>query len=103
MLRALVGLAAALALLGCGPSVDDRLSESYAKGYADGYEQGKLDGAAMERDNAARQSSYEESSIAPHVVVEKCGGGTVTLNGKSIRSGKTGCVRVWSDGRSESF
>ena len=82
----------------------DRFQEGYDAGYEDGSLQSKLIGEKQceERLEAEKRScrnlglSYGYSSGSS---TEVCGGGGVNLNGKHYEAGKTGCVRVFSDGR----
>jgi succinate dehydrogenase/fumarate reductase-like Fe-S protein len=46
-----------------------------------------------------RQSTYTSGISSTSV----CGGGGVEVNGKHHGAGKTGCVRVYSDGRIEKY
>lgn len=80
----------------------DRFDEGYAAGYAEASaavrktveEQCETKVRSCER----AASSYTPPSFSS-VTTEVCGGGGVTFNGKHYKPGKTGCVRVFSDGR----
>lgn len=88
-----------LSLLGC----KDRYQEGYEAGYADATDEVTQEMRAKcesEVSEAREEScSYSYSSV----VTETCGGAGVNFNGKYISPGKTGCVRVYSDGRIERY
>lgn len=77
----------------------DRYEEGYATGYEDGFAAGEKMGfekAMAQRDAESR--AIESYASTPHVRTEVCGGSGVNVNGKHYDGGKTGCVRVFSDG-----
>lgn len=84
----------------------DKYKEGYDEGYAAGVEitkrqlQDEFDRkvAQIERD-----SRYSSSSYSSVTSTEVCGGSGVNLNGKHYSGGKTGCVRVHSDGKVEKY
>jgi hypothetical protein len=87
-------------IVGC----KDKYQEGYDQGYAEGLYQGKRDAEKQceekidEEKKSCRDRSYS-SSYSSSYSTEVCGGGGVNLNGKHYEGGKTGCVRVYSDGR----
>lgn len=91
---------AAILLQGC----DDR----YAEGYQDGHDEAL---AEVERRIAEIEEYEDEQSEASYgggvnyrsVTTEVCGGGGVNVDGKHISPGKSGCVRVYSDGTTERY
>jgi hypothetical protein len=80
-------------LSGCS----DRYQEGYDAGYSDGAitTEKRLKREYEERLAEQKRDSFSYSSTS----VETCGGAGVTVNGKHYQGGKTGCVRVYSDGR----
>lgn len=84
----------ALALASCS----DRFDEGYRSGYASGYSAGEQAGIekALKKASEERRYNYEPSYSSSST--EVCGGGGVNVNGKHYSGGKTGCVRVMSDG-----
>ena len=90
-----------LLLSGC----EDQYQKGYTAGYAIGVSitQNKLNEVietqaekikALERPSRPSLSGYS---------TEVCGGGGVHANGIHHSAGKTGCVRVFSDGRVEKY
>ena len=83
--------------------------DKYQKGYETGYLEGvsvtekklkeiiELQEEKIRRQE--RQSTYSPGVSSTSV----CGGGGVEVNGKHHSAGKTGCVRVYSDGRIEKY
>lgn len=84
-------------LLGC----KDKYQEGYQIGYSDGVRsmESKLEESEKKLQDEKRKSQYSFSSVSTEV----CGGTGVNLNGKHYSGGKTGCVRVYSDGRVEKY
>ena len=88
-------------LAGC----EDKYQNGYDKGYADGVlateqklkEIIELQAKQIERIESRSTSNSGVSST------EVCGGGGVNVNGKHHSPGKTGCARVYSDGRVEKY
>lgn len=83
----------------------DRYQEGYQDGYSTAMSQvsnctTQLDRCEQEKKNNSYSSS---SSNFSSVTTEVCGGNGLTLNGKHVRPGKTGCVRAYSDGRVERY
>ena len=80
-------------LAGC----KDKYQEGYQIGYSDGVKsmEFKLDESEKKLQDEKRKSQQSFSSVSTEV----CGGSGVNLNGKHYSGGKTGCVRVYSDGR----
>lgn len=77
----------------------DRFDEGYAAGYADGSAAGEKTGfekAIAQREAESR--TIERYNSSTYVTTEVCGGSGVNVNGKHYPGGKTGCVRVLSDG-----
>ena len=89
-----------LLLVGC--------EDKYQKGYETGYLEGvsitekRLNELIQLQEEKIyrleRQSNYSSGVSSTSV----CGGG-VEVNGKHHSAGKTGCVRVYSDGRIEKY
>ncbi len=85
-------------------------SDKYEEGFQVGYAQGARDAEvkvraeleqkinALEREKSSSTSSYSSTTST-----EVCGGSGVNLNGKHYSGGKTGCVKVFSDGRVEKY
>jgi len=95
---------AAVLLQGC----EDR----YAEGYQDGYDEAlaaaesrfKMKVAALEEcEDEQSEAYYGGGASYRSVTTEVCGGAGVNLNGKHISPGKSGCVRVYSDGTIERY
>ena len=99
ILYSLIALSA-ISTLGC----KDRYQEGYDAGYAEGFSQAKFgvekrcEERLDEEKKSCRDISYS-SSYSSGYSTEVCGGAGVTANGKHHEGGKTGCVRVYSDGR----
>ncbi|MFZ2738406.1 MAG: hypothetical protein WBI20_06570 [Burkholderiaceae bacterium] len=87
-------------IVGC----KDRYQEGYDLGYAEGFSQAKIgvekrcEERLDEEKKSCRDRSYS-SAYSSGYSTEVCGGAGVTANGKHYDGGKTGCVRVYSDGR----
>lgn len=85
--------------------------DKYQKGYAEGYQRGYSEGASdtenrMNKEFDEKLSKQELDDLTTSYSVrstEVCGGGGVNVNGKHYSGGKTGCVRVYSDGRIEKY
>lgn len=98
MLFSLVGV------VGC----KDRYQEGYDAGYSEGFSRAKFgvekrcEERIEEEKNSCRDRSYSKRSSGAYLT-EVCGGAGVTANGKHYEGGKTGCVRVHSDGRVERY
>ena len=87
-----------LVLVGC----KDKYQEGYQVGYSDGVRsmESRLKESEEKLETLKRQSTnYSYSSVTTEV----CGGNGVNSNGKYYSGGKTGCVRVYSDGRVERY
>jgi hypothetical protein len=90
----------AVGLGGC----KDRYDEGYANGFLEGSAEATTRAELMctaKVENAKRDCSpaYSPQSYTTEV----CGGGGVNVRGKHYPSGKTGCVRVYGDGRVVSY
>lgn len=91
-------------LIGCDYRFQDGYDQGYAKGYTAGLQEAselaakRCDERVDALANSCRSARYSSS-----VSTQVCGGDGVTLNGKHYPGGKTGCVRVYSDGRVERF
>jgi hypothetical protein len=97
----LFGVMVLFLLAGC----TDKYQEGYQEGYAQGARETEVRvRAEYEQKMEALQSdaSYAPSYTAT-VSTEVCGGNGVNLNGKHYSGGKTGCVRVLSDGKVEKY
>lgn len=87
----------------------DRYDEGYWAGYAAALAEAQptTDGlkAALDQCETAKGDAYSTGAgnILRSVTTQVCGGGGVTLNGNHVRPGKTGCVRVFSDGSVERY
>ena len=87
---------------------EDRYDEGYRAGYADA---DAVAESRIESQKAALAVCEEERSEAIYdtganyrsVTTTVCGGGGVNVSGKHISPGKTGCVRVYSDGTTERY
>ena len=79
----------------------DKFQEGYESGYADGTNatEQRLKKEYEEKISDLERKSRNSFSVTSTSV---CGGG-VNLNGKYYSGGKTGCVRVYSDGRVEKY
>lgn len=109
MLR-LVPIAMILALAaGCEDRLETRYREGVRAGYADGYNKGRLEGHRQGRLEAEKECDSRSSSHGGHsysggtVVAEVCGGGGVNVGTQHYSGGKTGCVRVYGDGRVDRY
>jgi hypothetical protein len=89
-----------ISTLGC----KDRYQEGYDAGYADGFSKAKIgvekrcEEKLEEEKRSCRDKTYSFGYSGGYST-EVCGGGGLTANGKHYEGGKTGCVRVHSDGR----
>jgi hypothetical protein len=102
-----------LALLALGIMVisgcSDRYKEEYERGYQAGYTDGLNDAgkeceARLEDERSTCYSRMGSLSRSPSFTsTEVCGGGGVNVNGKHYPGGKTGCVRVFSNGKVERY
>ena len=92
-----ISLLLPIILLGC----KDKYQEGYQIGYSDGVRsmESKLEESEKKLQDEKRKSQRTFSSVSTEV----CGGSGVNLNGKHYSGGKTGCVRVYSDGRIEKY
>lgn len=92
------------AIAGC----KDRFQEGYEAGYSDGLSDGtdsaenKCTEKVEEEKKACRDQSYL-TDTSSEVTTEVCGDAGVNANGKHYSGGKTGCVRVYSDGRVDRY
>jgi hypothetical protein len=97
----LVLISLAMCLTGCGKKYEEGLQEGYARGAADAEARvrGELEPqiASLKQQYSSSVSSLQISSTS------SCGGSGINLNGKYYSGGKTGCVRVYSDGRVERY
>ncbi len=84
-------------------SCKDRYKEGYDAGYEEGFSQASIVGEKgcnerlKEEKGACSNKSYS-SGYSSEYSTAVCGGG-VNVNGKHYDGGKTGCVRVYNDGR----
>jgi len=82
-----------LFLVGC----KDKFDEGYRAGYSNGVLvteeklQKEYDEKIKKLENSNREFSISSTSV--------CGGGGVTVGSKHYEGGKTGCVKVYSDGK----
>lgn len=94
-------VAAAFLLAACS----DRYDEGYRLGYAAGRTD-MLQVATQCEQRLQDERRRIDSALfdaEPSVATTVCGGAGVNLNGKHIAPGKTGCVRVLSDGTVERY
>ena len=96
-------------LAACKNPLKAARSESYSSGYDDGYAQGQKAGydagyaqGHSEGEREGRYATLYDYSSAV-TTVEVCGGGGTNVGKKYVPPGKTGCVRVYSDGRYERY
>lgn len=85
----------------------DRYEEGFQKGFADGFDQATaihntICSEKIEEEKRVCNAGNDFSSSFDGYSTEVCGGG-VNVNGKYHSGGKTGCVRVFSDGRIERY
>lgn len=104
MIRVSVTATLAALLIGCA----DKYTEGHEAGYQSGYRQGFDDAnkqatAACEERLRRERRECSEASSPTYSSTEVCGGGGVNVSGKHYPPGKTGCVRVHSDGRIERY
>ena len=84
-------------------------ADRYQEGYTAGYEAGAAAARAREvaqceekqREQERQRTLFESPSAA--VTTEVCGGAGVNVNGRHVSGGKSGCVRVFDDGRVERY
>lgn len=100
-----LGAVALPLLVGCSGGYDD----GYQAGFAAGFRSRDEEVAALREqgencDSSGSSYSFGDSSAyTGAVVTEVCGGGGVNVGKKHYAPGKTGCVRVFSDGRVERY
>ena len=79
--------------------------DKFDEGYQSGYINGVYDTEQrLKKEHEEKISELERKNRNSYSVTstEVCGGG-VNLNGKYYSGGKTGCVRVYSNGRVEKY
>lgn len=81
-------------LAGC----NDRYEEGYRMGYSEGRSAGYAEAKKAAEEEQERRQRMTSAFSASSVATQVCGGGGVTVNGRHHSPGKTGCVRVLSDG-----
>jgi succinate dehydrogenase/fumarate reductase-like Fe-S protein len=90
-----------LLLVGC--------EDKYQKGYENGYLEGvsvtekKLNEVIELLEEKIKRQERQSTYTSGISSTSVCGGGGVEVNGKHHGAGKTGCVRVYSDGRIEKY
>jgi hypothetical protein len=91
-------IASLFILSGC----KDKFQEGYQSGYIDGAYDTEL---KLKKEYEIKISELERKNQNSFSVTstEVCGGSGVNLNGKHYSGGKTGCVRVYSNGRVERY
>lgn len=99
----LVWVICSLFFVGC----TDRYEEGFQKGFADGFEQATAIQNTICSEKIDKQKRFcstasEFSLGSGGYSTEVCGGG-VNVDGKYHKGGKTGCLRVFSDGRVERY
>jgi hypothetical protein len=77
--------------------------------YQEGYQSGYIDGAnateqklKLQYEDKLSELELRNNNYFSVTSTEVCGGG-VNLNGKYYSGGKTGCVRVYSNGKVEKY
>ena len=82
-----------LLIVGC----KDKYQEGYQVGFSEGVmaTEAKLRQEYEEKIKRIEESNRQYSVTSTSV----CGGGGVNVSGKHYEGGKTGCVKVYSDGR----
>ena len=79
------------------------------RGYAEGYDYGvavtekRLNDLIELQAEKIRRLERQSTTYSGAYSTEVCGGNGVNVNGKHHSAGKTGCVRVYSDGRIEKY
>lgn len=92
-----------IALSGCS----DRYQEGYEQGFSDATTQAtavaeqKCQETIEQEMRSCRAAITNE--VSSYVQTTVCGGGGVNVGKRHYASGKTGCVRVFSDGRVEQY
>jgi hypothetical protein len=88
-------------LAGC----EDKYQKGYDKGYADGVAvtEIKFNELMQQEKDKVKSLERQSNSYSNSYSTEVCGGNGVDVNGKHHSAGKTGCVRVHSDGRIEKY
>jgi hypothetical protein len=94
-----------LLLVVCLAGCADKYQEGYSAGYAAGEAAARAREIARcdERQRELERQSALDESTSTHVTTEVCGGGGININGRHVPGGKTGCVRVFSDGRVQRY
>lgn len=89
-----------LVLMASGCS--DKIGDAYNSGFADGVKatEQRLQG---EFERKLRDMERSCSNYGSSGSTEVCGGNGVNVNGKHYSGGKTGCVRVFEDGRVQRY
>jgi hypothetical protein len=85
-------------------SCKDRYKEGYDAGYEQGFSQAsvvseKSCDERLEEEKRSCSNKIYPSGYSSEYSTAVCGGGGVNVNGKHYEGGKTGCVRVYNDGR----
>lgn len=91
-----------LFLSGCG----DRYQEGHDAGFLDGFNAGSRsahESCEQKIENAKDMCEQYSRPTFSTYSTEVCGGSGTNVNGKFYSAGKTGCVRVYSDGRVERY
>lgn len=103
----ILGLLLLVAFVSSGCS--ERYKEEYEKGYQAGYADGQHDARnecdeKLKKERTTCQEEIESLTREPSATsTEVCGGGGVNFNGRHYAGGKTGCVRVFSNGKVERY
>lgn len=92
-----------VALSGCS----DRYEEGYAQGFSDATAQATATAEqkcqeTIEREMASCRAAIT-NEVHSYVQTTVCGGGGVNVGRRHYSGGKTGCVRVFSDGTVEQY
>lgn len=83
----------------------DKYQEGFQEGYAQGAKEAevRIRAEIEQKMEALQRAASNASSYSATASTEVCGGNGLNLNGKHYSGGKTGCVRVLSDGRVERY
>jgi len=93
---------ALLLLSGCR----DRYQEGHDAGFIDGFIAGSKssdESCEQKIENAKEMCEQNSRPSFSSYSTEVCGGSGTSVNGKFYPAGKTGCVRVFTDGRVERY
>jgi hypothetical protein len=100
-MKRLLFISIVILLAGC----EDKYQKGYEAGYAEGalVTKNRLNELIELQAEKIRRLDGQSTSYSSGYSTEVCGGNGVDVNGKHHSAGKTGCVRVFSDGRIEKY